>query len=495
MKNEILFWLDSDFLDFVLAYYLQEKTNADFYAIIAITNKPKKFFKNQKLVDFKETWFYFDYTTKRQTKPDHNYLSAFEKKYDLNLWELATNERVFHRFNHFYKFSTEEILLILEQECRLFEKILDNVKPNFFITKETNQHKDEILYRMCKKIGVKVLMLSQPNVGYKCVISSEPRKFDSTKKLDDIKNNGRSFEEMQNWLHSFSGYEQLKTLSNKFATSRYAKFKAAMNFLTSDNSNAKTHYTYYGRTKPRVIIHEMKSSLNKRSRQQFMDKNFLTELNYDEKFVYFPLAVDEERNLLIGAPYYTNQLENIRHIVKSLPIDYKLYVKETPSQVTRNWRPISEYKEMMSVPNVRFLHPSVVPSEIYKKTSLVITIAGSASLEAAFYKKPSIVFAEHAYSILPSVYTIESLDELPKAIRISLNKKVNEEDLDRYISLFDEHSFEFDQHGFHTMEHDYFFYGGHLIDVDISDSKMEQFLQTNKSEFEKITNAFLKKLQ
>ena len=335
MENKILFWLDSDFFDFVLAYYLQEKTNADFYAIIAITNKTKNFFKTQKLVNFKETWFYFDHTTKRQTKPDHNYLSAFEKKYDLNLWELATNERVFHRFNHFYKFSTEEILLILEQECRLFEKILDNVKPNFFITKETNQHKDEILYRMCKKIGVKVLMLSQPNVGYKCVISSEPRKFDSTKKLDDIKNNGRSFEEMQNWLHSFSGYEQLKTLSNKFASSRYAKFKAAMNFLTSDNSNAKTHYTYYGRTKPRVIIHEVKSSLNKRSRQQFMNKNFLTELNYDEKFVYFPLSVDEERNLLIGAPYYTNQLENIRHIVKSLPIDYKLYVNNDRQNNTK----------------------------------------------------------------------------------------------------------------------------------------------------------------
>ena len=133
MENKILFWLDSDFFDFVLAYYLQEKTNADFYAIIAITNKTKNFFKTQKLVNFKETWFYFDHTTKRQTKPDHNYLSAFEKKYDLNLWELATNERIFHRFNRFYKFSTEEILLILEQECRLFEKILDNVKPNFFI--------------------------------------------------------------------------------------------------------------------------------------------------------------------------------------------------------------------------------------------------------------------------------------------------------------------------------------------------------------------------
>ena len=238
----------------------------------------------------------------------------------------------------------------------------------------------------------------------------------------------------------------------------------------------------------------MKSSLKKKFRQQFINKNFLTELKYDEKFIYFPLAVEPERNLLIGTPYYTNQLENIRHIVKSLPIDYKLYVKETPSQITRHWRRISEYKDMMSIPNVRLLHPSVLPSEIYKKTSLVITIVGSSSLEAAFYKKPSIVFTEQAYSTLPSVYTIKSFDELPKAIRISLNKKVNEEDLDRYISLFNENSFVFDQHGLHTKEHDYFFFGGHLIDVHISDSKMEHFLQTNKSEFEELTNAFLKKL-
>ena len=494
MEHKILFWIDSDFSYFGLAYYLQKKTNADFFAIIDITNKTKNFFKTQKLVNFKETWFYFDHITKKQTKPDYNYLSAFEKKYDLNLWELATNERIFYRFNDFYKFSTEEILLILEQECRLFEKILDNVKPNFFITKETIQHKDQILYKMCKKIGVKILMLSQPGVGYKCIISSESRKFDSTKKLDDIKNNGRSFEEMQTWLHSFSGYEQLKNLSSSFATSRYGKLKAAIQFLTSNNSNLKTHYTYYGRTKIRVLIHEMKSSLKKKFRQQFINKNFLKELKYDEKFIYFPLAVEPERNLLIGTPYYTNQLENIRHIVKSLPIDYKLYVKETPSQITRHWRRISEYKDMMSIPNVRLLHPSVLPSEIYKKTSLVITIVGSSSLEAAFYKKPSIVFTEQAHSILPSVYTIKSFDELPKAIRISLNKKVNEEDLDRYISLFNENSFVFDQHGLHTKEHDYFFFGGHLIDVHISDSKMKHFLQTNKSEFEKLTNAFLKNL-
>ena len=81
-------------------------------------------------------------------------------------------------------------------------------------------------------------------------------------------------------------------------------------------------------------------------------------------------------------------------------------------------------------------------------------------MKQLFTKKPSIVFTEQAHSILPSVYTTKSFDELPKAIRISLNKKVNEEDLDRYISLFNENSFVFDQHGLHTKEHDYFFFRG-----------------------------------
>jgi len=494
MTDRILFWIDSDLTYFGLAYYLQKKIDAKFSGIIDITNKTKNFFNTQKLVDFENIWFYFDEIAHTKPTPDYNYLKNFEKKYDVRLWELAINERIFYRFNHFHKFTTDEILLILEHECRFFEKILNDVKPDIFITKETIQHKDELLYRMCKSLGIKILMLSQPGIGYKCIISSESRNFNSKETLNEIKNNGRTFQEMQKWLNSFSGYKQLQNLSDNFITSRSEKIKSGLQFLTSKNTNLKTHYTYYGRAKFAVLIHEIKSMIKKKIRERFIDNNLLKELKFNEKFVYFPLAVDEERNLLIGAPYYTNQIENIRHIVKSLPVDYKLYVKETPSQVTRHWRSTSSYKQMLEIPNVRLLHPSIPPSEIYKKTSLVITISGSSSLEAAFYEKPSIIFTENAHSILPSINTIKSLDDLPKAISRSLDTKVNATDLDRYITFFEDNSFEFDQHGLHTKEHDYFFFGGHLIDVDISDSKMEFFLKENKLDFDKLTNGFLNKL-
>ena len=38
-----------------------------------------------------------------------------------------------NEYNEFYKFSREEILSILEDECKLFEKILE-IKPKFLIS-------------------------------------------------------------------------------------------------------------------------------------------------------------------------------------------------------------------------------------------------------------------------------------------------------------------------------------------------------------------------
>ena len=46
--------------------------------------------------------------------------------------QLAINERIFYRFNEFYQFSSNQILNILSQECKLFEDILEKTKPDYF---------------------------------------------------------------------------------------------------------------------------------------------------------------------------------------------------------------------------------------------------------------------------------------------------------------------------------------------------------------------------
>ena len=48
MKDKIIVWLDSNLTQYCACYYLQKEIDADFYAIIDVTNKTRTFFENQK---------------------------------------------------------------------------------------------------------------------------------------------------------------------------------------------------------------------------------------------------------------------------------------------------------------------------------------------------------------------------------------------------------------------------------------------------------------
>ena len=164
MPSKILFWTNGALTTFCLAYYLQKKFDSDFYTIIDTYDNPKSFFQHQQLVKFQKTWFYHDHF-QDTSKHDLEYLSNFEKKYDINLWELAINERIFYKFNSIHNFSSDEILSILEHECKLFDEIITDSSPDFLIMFEPTLHQEELLYRMCKKKGIKILLLTQPNIS------------------------------------------------------------------------------------------------------------------------------------------------------------------------------------------------------------------------------------------------------------------------------------------------------------------------------------------
>ena len=172
MGDKIIFWLNAYMLFFGLAHNLQNRYDCELYALIDITNRTKKFFENQELTKFKQTWFLHDHIQKTE-QIDIDYLNNFEKKYSINLWQLGINERLFYQYNDFYQFSQNEILSILQKECKLYESILDKIQPDFLITNETALHQEHLFYEMCRKKGIKVLMLNQSKIAYNCIISQE----------------------------------------------------------------------------------------------------------------------------------------------------------------------------------------------------------------------------------------------------------------------------------------------------------------------------------
>ena len=493
--KKILCWLDAFTLHFGTAYFLQKNLNCELYAIVDVTDRPKSFFQNQKLVNFKKTWFYHDHIEKKYDNPDSNYLSNIEKKYDISLSQLAINERLFYQFNQYHNFKMNEILGILEQECKLFEKILDEIKPDVVIIEQPALHQTNLFYLMCKSLRIKTLMINPSLLASKSFISVDPNVIDSSETLNDVKSQGRTFDELRSYQKSLNFSDVMNDYANNFASQKNQKIKAAIEYIfKSKNTNIKTHYTYYGRHKFKVIFESLVLLLKRKYRKLFLDKNTQKNIDPSESFIYFPLQVVPDRNSLIGTPYFTNQLECVRHIAKSIPINYKLYVKEHPAQ-NQTWRKISEYKQIMKIPNVKLIHPSVSVDQLYKNCSLLITTAGTSGFEATFYEKPVLTFGDVSYFLLPSVTRVRELDKLPTYISNSINKKVLSEDLDKFLVLLEKNSIDFDLFKYFSAQTNYFFYNSNLIDVEIPEMKMKKFLDEYESFFDILVLEFIKKIK
>ena len=493
MNSKIIFWMN-DALSFVgVPKTLQEKYGFEIFGIFDVTDKSKKFLAKQKLINFSKIWFFHDHIHKTNKKPDREYLKSIEKKYKVDLGLLASNERFFNKFNQFYKFSPDEILLILEQECKLFEKILDEVKPDFLITPMTTLHNNHLFYEICKARKIRILMIRSSFLISRYIISEE---FHLIGELNNSKHNFESFEDAQTFLKDYDSNVKLEMeLKADSTSSKIIYFKAILKFLFSKNTNPKTHFTYYGRTKFTVLVNTVYDKLKTKYRKFFINKNLIRTIENEKPIIYFPLQIEPERSLLIAAPKYTNQIQVIRNIANVLPKGYELYVKEHPMSVVRSWHPVSFYKEIMSLSNTKLIHPSVKSKDLIKKSSLIITISSTTGIEATFYKKPSIIFSDLDFSIISSVHKIKSIDELSSAIETYLKKDVKLSDLNNYINLIDANSFVLNWDSMDVEFDHIFHYGGHLVDTEISGDKMKLFLEQHSKNFDIISSACNKKIQ
>lgn len=495
MKDRILFWIDVDFIYFGIAKYMQEKYDFDSFAIIDVNGRAKKFFQDQKLVQFQKAWYYLDYISLQNKQPDIDYLKYFESKYKIQLWNIAYSERSFHKYNIYYNFSSNEILSIIEQECKFFENVLNEVKPDFLIIKMTDWHQNHLLYEMCKARGIKILMLIPTRFGIRMMISERIDKVDSILSKTDLQTK-RTVGELENYLKGYDSFKQANEFRNKYQIYNWQKFKTTLRFfLTPINSSYRKRYSNYKATRSKIFVKQLRLLLKKRYREFFINRYFTREITNETPFIYFPMHIEPERTLSIDAPYYTNQLEVITNIAKSLPVGYKLYVKEHTVMKNMGWRSISYYKQILELPNVKLIHPSVKPEEMFSNCSLVITITGTAGLEAAFYKKPAILLADVIYSSIPSVYRLKSIEVLPQAIQLSLQKKVDPLDLNEFVDTIDKNSFEFDINRLRTDFSNRYYYGGMLVDPNMPISKIESFIAEYEEVFRRLALEHIKKIQ
>ncbi|SKB86573.1 hypothetical protein SAMN06296386_10757 [Lachnospiraceae bacterium] len=153
-------------------------------------------------------------------------------------------------------------------------------------------------------------------------------------------------------------------------------------------------------------------------KRKFLVPNGLFEVPVEgEDYVYMPLHLIPESSVFVKASYYVDELNLIEQVSKSLPVGWKLYVKE--HQAMLGERDPEFYRKAGEIANVRVVQINHYkdPKPWIAKAKGVVTITGTAAYEAALLGKRSIVFGDVPFSIIDGVTRIRSYEDLPEAIR------------------------------------------------------------------------------
>lgn len=139
-------------------------------------------------------------------------------------------------------------------------------------------------------------------------------------------------------------------------------------------------------------------------------------------FVYYPLHQEPEMALQGLSPEYFYQLSLIAAVARDLPAGVRLAVKETFGAIGR--RPRDFYGQIAEFKNVVLLETMELGLDCARHAKAVVTICGTAGLEAAVLGRPVVAFGAHNnYAVLPHVRTVRAEHELAGHLRWALDPR------------------------------------------------------------------------
>jgi len=447
-----------------LAVDLKNRYCVNEFCALACTRPSYRFLRSQTEIDYSPLLLEEDIHEKYKTeKIDYAYLDNLEREYGLpNLWPYIEVDRII-RFNQVVReypydqcrYSHEELMRMLQVRAKAVIEMLDREKPDFFICSIASGLAGYLLHQIAVKKGVKPLIINFSRLDeYKHLLSDNSATFSYVdEKFSQLSREGNKsdrFAEAEAFLKKFredpaknqgdidfylkrsNRLEQMDFLLPK-NISRYIKWFAAE--IKKIILSRQDRYDYsYTRLWGKIKDQTRRKLRNLRGVADLYDA-----VDLNENFVFFPLHFEPEFALSLFAPFFTDQIYLIKQIAKSLPLTYKLYVKEHPGMV--EYRPRKYYQEIKKIPNVRLINAKISGFEIIPKAKLITTITGTAGWEGLLLGKPVITFGEIFYNRLSSVKRCKNIDELPGLIRERLNNfSYDETELLNYLGCIMEES-------------------------------------------------------
>ncbi len=311
----------------------------------------------------------------------------------------------------------------------LWQKQLDKINPNLiikaggmfsldvsplkFIAKKRNipvriltvGRIEDLYYWATDDIGTMPSNLAKKIKNFKKIKLNQQDKNKPIKRKSDLSNKMINTGLRTTSISNICGYIIKKIRSDLVSFYKNKqKFKQGIPFMIN------TKYLFNG------IINQTYNDLY--SKKTFLKKSL-------ENKVFFPLQQVPEYTSL-NLSWAHDQLNLILECALSLPIEYKLIVKE--HYFAMNVRNLKFYRFINRLPNVELVHPTVSGKYLSENCAMVIAISSSALYEAALFGKPVLTFQDYNHlSDLPHVFKASSAKDIEKISEILKKYKSRKE--------------------------------------------------------------------
>jgi len=438
---------------YFLGKELEKKNNVHYFFIMHGESLNKNnfnkntyfFFKNninsEKIHDVKDIYLKFiknrdnisiDYSRLKEIETKYTFFTSLNKQL---LSSQSTSTPYHDRF--YYPPSTyEENLYWLMLNYDKAEKILEKIKPDCIFDLDTTEIQRTIINEIANY--KKIPYIAPEHSRYKSFVLP-------------IFNLGRDIDNY--FINTYNKNKNLNSLELKDYIDEIKNYRAQLNIIPEIYKNditSKYDYSFFETLKIllrksvnffRNQIYSFSNDKNKVPSNSTFNSNpykrflflileavkrfyLLSKFNryfqspIQEKYIYFPLHLVPESSTFVKIPLYVNELLLLEAISKSLPINWKLYVKEHQSMIGQ--RNIDFYKKASKFHNVKIVKNNFYkdPKPWIEKSLGVVTITGTSAFEASMLNKPAIVFGKVFYNVISGIKFVNNIEKLEQMFKL-----------------------------------------------------------------------------
>lgn len=346
--------------------------------------------------------FYKAYQAYRKGKlPDYDYLREWEQYF--GDWTLSQVANVYRYLAMTFKdnvllsykkrFSDEMIFLFLEFQIREIAKLFEIRKPSVLIYGgyDVGPGSALLVYLIARVKNVKILCPQHPRLISGTFLNNTIfNSWDLTEEAtieEKYKNRANEF------VIGLQNGKNIYDYNNEFFTNKPSLIKR----LNSIKEVLLAHYgtvfknrRIYIWDKPINLIYHEK--FGKYSKSKKMAKFFDKVSDLNSSYFYLPLHIEPELSTLLYSKEFSNQLDLVTLVSKSLPTGVKLFVKDHPAWLGR--RSVFFYEHLNGLLNVQLIEPTMDSRTLIRKSLGVITVTGTAAFEAGLINKPALIFGQ-----------------------------------------------------------------------------------------------------